>query len=102
MSIIKGTTPTIQFTFSQINVENIISAFLIIKQANRTIVEKPISEAEIGENWIQWTLSQDESLKLKDDKRADICCDWKLADGTRGRSKMAHESVEETGKNEII
>lgn len=102
MSIIKGTTPTIQFTYSEVNVEDIATAFLVIKQDNAVIIEKPLSDANVQDSYIEWKLTQEDTLKLRVNKKAMICCDWKLLDGTRGRSHVLAEWIEGTGKNEVI
>lgn len=102
MSIIRGTTPTLRFTFSEINIADITTAILVIKQNDETIIEKPLSEAVVNEGYIDWQLTQEETFKLNIHKKAEICCDWKLVNGVRGRSHMISEWVERTGKNEVI
>lgn len=76
-------------------------AYLVIKQLNKVVIERDISTAVIGESSISWKLTQSETFLLKK-SNADIFCDWKLNDGTRGRSVAKTESVEDTGKNEVI
>lgn len=102
MAIIKGTTPTIIFTFSEVDVAHITTAFLVIKQNDTVIIDKPITDAVIGEDSIEWKLTQLETLSLSENRMAEVCCDWKLADGTRGRSNKIEERVEKAGKNGVI
>ena len=90
--IIRGTTPTIQFTFNYVDVDNISAAVLSIKQSCVEKVEKDITAATAGEKTLSWTLTQAESLSLA----TGVCkiqCNWLLADGTRGASKVYNVEV---------
>lgn len=101
MPIIRFTTPTLKFTFSEINVADIATAYLVIKQNDRTVLERGLDSATADESSLSWTLTQEETGKLcKTD--TSIVCDWKLLDGTRGRSKVKTEKVVNSGKNEVI
>ena len=101
MPIIRYTTPTLKFTFSEIDVADITAAFLVIKQNDRTVLERGMDSATIAESSLSWTLAQEETGRLcKGD--VTILCDWKLQDGTRGRSKVKTEKVINSGKNEVI
>ena len=100
--IIRGTTPTIKFTYSEITVSNITKAILTLKQRNAVVVEKNLLDAIVGEDDLSWKLSQEETLKLASKVDVTILCDWLLADGTRGRSKSLTTAVGDPGKNEVI
>lgn len=100
--IIRGTTPTLEFTFSDITVGNIITAILTAKQDSTIIIEKDLTAATIGEKSISWTLAQEDTLKLKSSRSADIVCDWKTDGGVRGRSNQLKVDIGEPGKNEVI
>lgn len=102
MPIIRGTTPTIKFTFSQIETANIIVAYLVIKQGDRTVIERDLQTATIDSDNLSWTLTQAETFKLSRNLKANVFCDWKLQDGTRGRSNVRTDSVEDSGKQEVI
>lgn len=101
MAIIRGTTPTIIFTFNEVSVSDITKAYLVIKQGDVSVIQKDISSATVGTD-IRWTLTQEETLSLKRKPNAVIYCDWKLRDGTRGRSKTQTESVTDSGVDEVI
>ena len=110
MPIIRYTTPTIRFEFSDINVTDISVAYLTFRQGNQVVIERDLSTAEVvhtedGQtvtaNYISWTLEQTETKNLSK-MTAIIYCDWKLSDGTRGRSHKLSTPVEDTGKQEII
>ena len=102
MEIVKGTTPTITVRFPTVDVGMIEVAYLVVKDNNNAIIEKGIGEADVGEQSIMWKLSQNETLKLNVGRKVTIYFDWRLQDGTRGRSKQAEALVVETGKNEVI
>lgn len=101
-TIIRGTTPTITFNFSDVTVSSIEVAILSIKQAEKTIIEKTLTEAVVGETSLSWKLTQEETLSLNEKVGCKIVCDWKLNDGTRGRSKFLTVDTGEAGKDEVI
>lgn len=99
--IIRGTTPTIQFTFNYVQVENISAAVLTIKQSCVEKVEKDITAATAGDKTLSWTLTQAESLSLA----TGVCkiqCNWVLADGTRGASDNNTVEILPNQVNEVI
>lgn len=102
MAIIKGTTPTITFTFSEVLTDDISKAILTISQYGRTVIQRDLSSAIVEDKSISWKLRQEETLKLTIGTESEIICDWLLNDGTRGRSVIRKESVEHTGVNEVI
>lgn len=99
--IIRGTTPTIEFTFKVVDVSNISSAVLTIKQNGQIVVEKDKSSAAIGESSISWTLSQEESLSFG---RGEIwvMLNWLTADGARGASDDNSVDILQNHVNEVI
>jgi len=103
-SIIRGTTPTIIFKFDQINASNITKAYLFVKQDVETKIERDLSTATLNveDNQLEWTITQEESLRLTVGAATYICCDWLLNDEIRGRSKVGKFEVEPSGKNEVI
>lgn len=101
-ALIRGTTPTIEFVYTDISVGDIVKAVLTIKQDRRTIIEKSIEDATVSTNSVSWVLSQKDTLLLREKKDAHIMCDWKLNSGLRGRSVVLIADVEDSGKNEEI
>ena len=101
-SIIKGTTPTIQFTFNFINPANITVAYLTVKQDKVVIIERDKSTAVVGDKTISWRLSQEETLQFIAGRKIAVMHNWLLNDGTRGASKEAIISVEDNHKDEVI
>ena len=99
--IIRGTTPTISFVFSTVNVSDITVADLTIKQEGNAVIEKDITSATTTSSSISWLLSQEDTLTLSS-KTATIVCDWKTSAGIRGRSKIQTVDIGEAGKNEVI
>lgn len=100
--IIRGTTPTLEFTFSDVTVGSITKAILTAKQDSTIMIEKDLEAATIGEKSISWTLAQEDTLKLKSGRAAEIVCDWKTDSGVRGRSNQLKVDIGEPGKNEVI
>lgn len=70
--IIRGTTPTITFTFTDIDVNELDVCYLTIKtstpallpETQSILIEKTLAEAEVGENSLSWHLTQEETLKI--------------------------------------
>lgn len=100
-AIVKGTTPTIYYTFSTVSVQNISVAYLTIKQFGEIVVEKDISSASIRESALAWTLTQEETLLL-DVGSAKIMLNWLLSDGTRGIGKETEVKIKNNHKDEVI
>ena len=108
MEIIRGTTPTLLYTFQDIDPGDVTFAYLLIKQQNATKIEKGLSDATVTADTqtvkgnISFTLSQAETLTLSNRYKAVVSLDWKLSDGTRGRSNVVMFTVEDSGKNEVV
>lgn len=100
--IIRGTTPTLIFQYSDITVSDITTAYLTIKQSGNTVIERDLTTATIGEDSISWELTQEETLELNGARQARVVCDWVLSSGIRGRSHTLDAEVGEPGKNEVI
>lgn len=99
-AIIKGTTPTIIYTFNEISVANIVTAVLTIKRGTNIIIEKTLAAATVGENSLSWKLSQEESLSVSGN--AEMMLNWVLGDGTRGASTMTSVTFAPNHKEEVI
>lgn len=101
MEIIRGTTPTIQFTFKQIDPSELYKAFLVIKQGY-TVIEKTIEAATISEGIVSFVLTQKDTLALKCGVKGCITLDWLTNSGTRGRSAECTFTVGNSGKDKVI
>lgn len=108
MELIRGTTPTLIYTFQGVDPGNLVYCYLVVKQGMRIVIEKSIDDAEAtadtqeSKGNIAFTLSQADTLQLTEGKTATVCLDWKLSNGTRGRSNIASFRVSSSGKNEVI
>ena len=103
MELIRGTTPTISISFSTVEIDSIAVAYLVIKDTGgSTVIEKNINSAVRQEHSLDWKLTQEESLSLTSGTTATIYCDWRLADGTRGRSHIEACNISDSGMNEVI
>ena len=96
--IIRGTTPTLKYVFKSVQVSDIVSAYLTIK-AN-TSIEKTLSDAVVGTNYISWTLTQAETLAFGND--VSVMLNWKLQDGTRGASEQKTIIISDNLKDSVI
>ena len=100
--IIIGTTPTIKYTFFEVNVSDLAVAILTCKQHDCVILEKSLTDATVGDKSLSWTLSQAETLKLDTKDDASFMCNWRKNDGTRGASNPMSVKVSDNHKREVI
>lgn len=101
-SIIRGTTPTLQYTFNDVTVANITSAYLTIKVDNTSEhdIEKDLSSATVAQKSISWTLTQAETLSFGES--ISVMVNWKLTDGTRGASEKTKIMIDDNYKEDVI
>lgn len=93
--IIEGTTPTIKYTFTDIDTSNIQVAYLTIKGKN-SMLKKSLEDATVSNGMLTWHLTQEETLAVGVGD-AKIMCNTLLADGTRTAS--AETDVKFTGNH---
>lgn len=101
VKIIKGTTPTIEYAFHIVAVNQISVAVLTVKQGGTIVIEKDKESATVGAETLSWKITQAESLALAVGKGT-IMCNWKLLDGTRGASDEDQVLIVDNHKNEVI
>lgn len=108
MEIIRGTTPTLMYTFSDINAGDIVYAYLLMKQPTGAKVEKYLEDATVQadtqteKGYLAFNLSQAETLSFTSGKELLVSLDWKISDGTRGRSNVERFQVTNSGKDEVV
>lgn len=100
-AIIVGTTPTIKYTFSSIDPENIVAAYLTIKKGSGIVLEKNLSDAVLDETGIMWALTQSDTLAVGTGD-AKVMLNWLLTDGTRGASAEKEIRFAGNHKPEVI
>lgn len=94
MSIIRGTTPTIRYTFRVVDPSRIRVAYLTIKQCDNVVIERDISTMVTGENYVEWQLTQEETLRLLVGKMpTDLQMRYKTLDGKAYATNHERESV---------
>ena len=103
MEIIRGTTPTIKYTFQTVNPADITVAYLTVNQNGATKIEKDLAAGSVSTEgkYIAWTLTQAETLALPCGM-VYMMCNWKKEDGTRGASKILGVMITENHKGEVI
>ena len=102
--LIRGTTPIVRFQFNKVQVSSLTTAKLVIKQNGTNKIVKDIDSATIDTdgNYIDWVLTQAESLTLTNDSCAVALCDWLITSGVRGRSSALRLRIGDPGINEVI
>lgn len=88
--VVVGTTPAFKFIFKTINPGEIGTAILTVKdRTGDIIIEKDLTTATVGGDYISWTLSQEDTL-LIGENTVKVMMNWVTRYGVRGAS------VEET------
>ena len=100
-NIVRGTTPTIKYTFSTVDPASLSVAILTAKQGGAIKLEKDLTAATVGTDYLAWTLSQADTLALSA-ASITFLCNWKKEDGTRGVSAELTAMVSDNHKNEVI
>lgn len=100
-SIIRATTPTLKYTFRTVDPSAISVAYLTIKRGSYPVIEKDLSAATVGANFLSWTLTQAETLGLQGD-RVVVQLNWKTNSGVRGASKQSTILILPNSKAEVI
>lgn len=96
--IIRGTTPTIGFSFKAIDGTEIAVAYLTVKQNRVVMIERDITTATATESNITWDLTQAETLSLKPKDKVKIQCRYKLNSGKVYRSRTFEDDVDDVDK----
>lgn len=92
VKIIIGTTPAIKYKFSIVDPADFTEAILTIKDSRKQEkLRKTLGTATIGTDYIEWTLTQAETLSLGTGSALSMMLNWLTNDGTRGAS--AEEAV---------
>lgn len=88
-NVTRGTTPSIIYKFSSVKVSDMAVCYLTITQASVTIeLDLSDAEADTVHDTLTWTLTQEDTLKIKADERVNIQCRYRLNDGLAGASKI--------------
>lgn len=101
MSIIRGTTPTLEFVLP-FDTDNLAEAFVTISQNNVTLVDKPLTACQCKDNKLTVTLTQDETLKLDCNCISEIQIRAKTAGGEAIASNIIRASTGRILKDGVI
>ena len=84
--IVIGTTPTFIYTFKTISPSDITTAIFTVKSMGQIVIRKTFADAEIGEDTMSFTLSQEETLSIGT-HAATAMLNWVTEEGKRGIGK---------------
>ena len=101
--IVRGTTPTIKYTFDKVNAADIVTAYLTIKQNGELLLEKTLNDADVDteSNTLFWRFTQQETLSIGLGEIT-VMANWKSQDGTRGASRKISVLIMDNDKDEVI
>lgn len=71
MSIIRGTTPKLEFILP-FDVETLVDAYVTISQNDVVVIDKPLTDCHCEERNLFVTLTQEETLKLDCNCKSEI------------------------------
>lgn len=92
VKIIIGTTPTIKYKFSIVDPADFSEAIMTINDSRKIEkLRKTLNEATVGNGFIEWTLTQEETLSLGTGSALSMMLNWLTTSGVRGAS--AEEAV---------
>lgn len=98
----RGTTTTKTYDLSPIPVADIAECYFTLRQG-RVEIEKNMADAEaLDEYTLAWTLSQEETLKLRDDDVAEHQIRYKTIGGEAYESTITLEPVYRVLKEGVI
>ena len=100
--LVRGTTPTIRWRFSKIPVDDIAVAFMTVKQNGELLTEKSIEDAKVDGEYLVFSLTQEDTLKLTERDKAKIQLRYKTKDGYAGASAIYKHSGKEILKDGVI
>lgn len=82
VKIIIGTTPTIKYKFSIVDPADFTEAIMTIKDSRKQEkLRKTLDEATVGTDYIEWTLTQEETLSLGTGSALSMMLNWLTTDG---------------------
>lgn len=92
VKIVIGTTPTIKYKFSVVDPADFTEAILTIKDGRKQEkLRKALDTATVGSDYVEWTLTQEETLSLGTGSTLSMMLNWLTNEGVRGAS--AKEAV---------
>lgn len=100
--MVRGTTPTLIFTLP-FPVSTLSALYITISQHFENIrIEKSLEDCTVSGNDVSVVLSQEDTLKLVDDRQAFIQVRVRTRDGTALASEMIPCAVEDVLKDGVI
>lgn len=69
--MIRGTTPTLEFIVP-FDTGQLAEAFVTLSQSGIVVLDKALCDCEVGTNYLQVRLTQEETLRLNSDCRTEI------------------------------
>ena len=99
IEIIKGTTPTIKYTYETADPSLFTTAVMTVKRNHSVLIERDLTTATIDGQTIAWTLTQEETLAV--DGTAEIMCNF-VAAGIRGASRRTAVEFTTNHKEQVL
>lgn len=105
--VIVGTTPTFRYDFNVVDPADITQAVLTIATDDAVLIEKELSDADVGADYLSWTLTQQDTLLIpvstpETRRRVYAMINWLTNSGQRGASNRDEIYGCKNDKNEVM
>lgn len=97
----RGTTPTLSFNLP-FRVSDLAVLYITAKQYDVLVLEKDLSDCTVNDTSVSFTLTQEETLKLKPNRRITLQVRVKTHDGTALASQKFECDVKDILKEGVI
>lgn len=100
--MIRGTTPTIRFNFDTVTASEIEVAFLTVEQGGASMFERDVETMSVGDNYIEWHLTQAETLSLTAGISAKIQIRYRMPGTDAWASQIYSDVITDVLKEGVI
>lgn len=99
--MIRGTTPTLEFTIP-FDTGQLAEAYVTLAQREEVVIDKSLDECTCNGNKLTVKLTQEETLKLRDESLTEIQIRARTLSGDAVASNIIRESTERILKDGVI
>ena len=99
--MIRGTTPTLEFTIP-FDTSLLAEAFVTLSQNRTVVIDKPLEDCRCDDRKLSVTLTQEETLKLDCNCKAEIQIRARTTDGNAIASDIITVNTERILKDGVI
>ena len=102
MTIVRGTTPTVDYSFSTIDPRTLDACYMTISQDGETIIERDSETMNATSTTASWELTQEDTLGLIAGKKCEIQLRYVTSGGLAYASAISSVEVLDVLKKGVI